>query len=87
MHAYMCMCVNGKREEQEELQSLSSINQVIFQTRKNAMTKPRLLLSELMQSQKTVTVTAVWAQPEFELLCMCALLYNPFLNKLHLRFG
>lgn len=87
MHACMCTCVKGKKKEQEELQCLSPINQVIFQTRKNAVTKSRLLLNELMQSQKIMAVTAVWARPEFELLCVCALLYNPFPNKLHLQFG
>lgn len=79
------MCMWEREEERtEELQCLSSINQVIFQTRKNAVTKPRLLLNELMQSQKIMAVTAVWAWPEFELLSMCALLYTLFPNKLHL---
>lgn len=59
MHACMCTCVKGKKKEQEELQCLSPINQVIFQTRKNAVTKSRLLLNELMQSQKIMAVTAV----------------------------
>lgn len=59
MHACMCTCVKGKKKEQEELQCLSHINQVIFQTRKNAVTKSRLLLNELIQSQKIMAVTAV----------------------------
>lgn len=93
LYIYMQVCMHacvhvwkGKRKN-KELQCLSPINQVIFQTRKNAVTKSRLLLNELMQSQKIMAVTAVWARPEFELLCVCALLYNPFPNKLHLRFG
>lgn len=89
MYACMHACVHvwkGKRKN-KELQCLSPINQVIFQTRKNAVTKSRLLLNELIQSQKIMAVTAVWARPEFELLCVCALLYNPFPNKLHLQFG
>lgn len=56
----LCVCMCKREEERtEELQCLSSINQIIFQTRKNAMTKPRLLLNELMQSQKIMAVTAV----------------------------
>lgn len=59
-HVNVCMCICEREEERtEELQYLSSINQVIFQTRKNAVTKPRLLLNELMQSQKIMAVTAV----------------------------
>lgn len=44
---YMCM---SEREEgrTDEFQCLSSINQVIFQTSKNAVSKPRLLLIELL---------------------------------------
>lgn len=60
MHVIVCMCMCEREEERiEELQCLFSINQVIFQTRKNVVTKPRILLNELMQSQKIMAVTAV----------------------------
>lgn len=87
MHVIVFMCMCEREEERiEELQCLFSINQVIFQTRKNVVTKPRILLNELMQSQKIMAVTAVWARPEFELLCMCTSLYISLPNKRHLQF-
>lgn len=87
MHVIVCMCMCEREEERtEELQCLFSINQVIFQTRKNVVTKPRIPLNELMQSQKIMAVTAVWARPEFGLFCMCTSLYILLWNKLHLQF-